>query len=97
MIAYISIGNSGDKLPQRMWVAFQLETKMVIQSTTALIHGEWHSAPDTIYQNACYCIDISPDEIPELKGTLAGLAKEFNQDSIAWAEAPVTEFLGAAA
>lgn len=97
MIAYVSIGNSDDKLNQRQWVLFLLETKTAIHETGALIHGEWHSYPDSIYQNACFCFEVDDEKVPELKGDLAGLAQVYQQESIAWVEAPTTEFLGASA
>lgn len=96
MIVYVSVGNSDDKLSQRRWVLLQLEVKTAIHSAGALIHGEWYSGPDSIYQNACTCFEIDDAKVPELKGDLAGIAKIYEQDSIAWAQAPTTEFLGVA-
>lgn len=94
MIAYVSIGNSDDKLSQRDWVLLQLDTKQVIHDAGAVIHGEWHSYPDSIFQNACLCFDVDENKVPELKGTLAAIAVEYRQDSIAWASIVQTEFLG---
>jgi hypothetical protein len=92
--AFICVGNSDDKLPQRQWVSLQLEIRMAIQETAAAILGDWHSAPDSIYQNACWCIEIDGDEVPELKGHLAALATVYKQQSIAWNACTDTEFLG---
>ncbi|MEK8108675.1 hypothetical protein NKG94_34580 [Micromonospora sp. M12] len=47
------------------------------------------------WQNACWCAEIRTERIAILKDKLRLLAREFRQDSIAWAVAPTTEFLGA--
>lgn len=91
---FICIGNSDNKLTQREWVCLQLDLRMMLQEAAVARHGDWHSFPDSIYVNACWCIEIEEDEIPELKGRLAALAIEYKQDSIAWNETTDTEFLG---
>lgn len=96
MIVYVSIGNSDDKLTQSEWAQFVSRTTSLVEGA-ALIHGRWLSEPSSAYQNACWCIDVhdEPNGVEWLRGALARLAADFRQDSIAWAEAPVTEFLGA--
>lgn len=91
---YVAIGNSDDKLPQRRWACFQIDTEQAIHDSGATVHGVWHSAPESIYQNACYCFEIEEAKTPELKGTLAGIAKEYQQDAIAWSVTTSAEFLG---
>lgn len=94
-VAFIGIGNSDDKLSQRDWVCFQLDVRLAVQATTATIHGDWHSLPDSIFQNACLCIELDDDEVPEFKGVLAALATVYKQNSIAWNEITGgTQFLG---
>lgn len=95
MIVYVSIGNSDDKLTQREWATFWEFTCAAVHRWAAQVHGEWLSAPADPYQNACWCIEID-DETAELtlKPELIHLAGEFRQDSIAWAPAPDTHFLG---
>jgi hypothetical protein len=93
--AYVSIGNSDDKLTQREWSAFLLRTHLLLDHHASTMHGAWYSGPGVEWQNACWCIEIHEDVAPTVKGMLARLAREFRQDSIAWAEAQTT-FIGAA-
>ncbi len=93
-VVYVAIGNSDDKLGQSRWACFQIDTKDAIMAAADTIHGDWHSYPDSIYQNACFCFEIDPDKVPELKGTLAAIATEYQQDAIAWNKVTGTDFLG---
>jgi hypothetical protein len=97
VIVMTAIGNSDNKLPQKLWAAFQLELRSTVLSADAQIFGDWHSYPDSIYQNACICFELDDDKVPEIKGELAALATIYGQDSIAWNELRQTEFLGSAA
>lgn len=92
--AYIAIGNSDDKLSQHQWAAFQLDVRLAINEQAAIIHGDWHSAPDSIFQNCCWCIDIDDADQAALKKTLTVLAGHYRQNSIAWNRCETTEFLG---
>lgn len=92
---YLTIGNSDDKLTQKRWAAFQLRTWRVLERYASATHGSWHSNPGAEWQNACWCIEL-PDNVDRLfriRHELRLLASEFEQDSIAWAEAPKVEFL----
>jgi hypothetical protein len=91
---YISIGNSDDKLSQAHWAAFAGSAQGAIRRAAMTVHGEWASLPWSSYQNACWCIEVTADSAEHLKMTLAHLAADYRQDSIAWAECPTTEFLG---
>lgn len=91
---YISIGNSDDKLSQARWCAFTNALHDLLVEMAEEVHGEWFSAPDAPYQNACTCVEVHEDDEDELKRELAELAARFDQDAIAWAEAPSTSFLG---
>jgi len=99
MIAYVTIGNSDDKLSQSQWHAFCRAVDQVFDLAAryegSTIHGRWYSLPNEAWQNACWCIEFAPD-MPEIiaqyRAELARLAGVFGQDSIAWAEA-TTEFL----
>lgn len=93
-VVYIGIGNSDDKLSQREWARFQLEVRQALRHHSCHLLGEWHSHPESMFQNACYAIDGDNAEVPELKGDLAALATVYRQEAIAWAEAPSTEMLG---
>lgn len=93
-VIYIGIGNSDDKLSQREWALLQIEVKQALHERNANLIGEWHSYPDSIFQNACFALDVDQALVPELKGDLTALATMYKQDAIAWAEAPTTEMLG---
>lgn len=91
---FICIGNSDDKLTQRDWACYQLDLRMLIQEHAEARHGDWHSFPDSIYQNACWCIEIQENDIPALKKGLRKLAAYYKQNSIAFNECTDTEFVG---
>lgn len=95
-VVYISIGNSDDKLTQNEWSSFHAMTDLVIRRGAYRIHGAWLSPSADPWQNACWCIETLPDvvSVEHLKMRLAETAATFRQDSIAWAEAPKTEFIG---
>src|SRR5690348_9382101 len=94
---YVSIGNSDDKLTQGRWADFVREVWHVLMNRSVKVHGAWFSAPDSPYQNACWCVEFlsgtSFDPNYKLaQGNLAKLAHVYGQDSIAWAVA-TTEFI----
>ncbi|MEU1883404.1 hypothetical protein ABZ470_39375 [Streptosporangium sp. NPDC020072] len=95
LTVYVSIGNSDDKLTQREWARFVQDTGYAVHRQAREVHGVWLSPPDWEYQNACFCLEIPRDEVRFLKAELAGLCETYRQDSIAWAEAPATEFIHA--
>lgn len=91
-IIYISIGNSDDKLTQMRWSAFVSDVRTVIANSQSKIHGEWFSAPNAPWQNACWCIEpIHPESA--LRRKLRGLARQYEQDSIAYAVVFSTDML----
>ena len=93
---YISIGNSDDKLTQNEWSHFYAWVADRIDRHAWRVHGRWFSDPSSPWQNAAWCMEIAPHAAESLKRALAESAKTYRQDSIAWAEAPVTEFIGSA-
>lgn len=92
--AYVTIGNSDDKLSQKEWAAFLLRTHLLLDDHASRMHGSWYSGPGCEWQNACWCVEVPLERVDRLKDQLRLLAREFRQDSIAWAEAPTVEFLG---
>ena len=103
MIVYVSIGNSDDRLSQNQWHAFASAVDRTFDQAAkyvgSTVHGRWYSLPNEQWQNACWCIEFADDMdeiVEQYRWELARLAKTFHQDSIAWAEAKTTEFLGAA-
>lgn len=99
-VIYVSIGNSDDKLSQADWSSYALDVDRAINSSMgyvgSTVHGRWYSPPAEPWQNACWCIEFV-DEIAHvadgLKRRLAGIARDYRQESIAWAVA-TTEFIG---
>jgi hypothetical protein len=89
---YVSIGNSDDKLTQAEWANYVQVTRNLLRLRAREIHGEWYSAADSDYQNACFCAVLG-DDADTIRKSLAELRAAWRQDSIAWAEAPVTEFI----
>lgn len=93
LTVYVSIGNSDDKLSQAEWAAFHSAVGQVIRRVAHVVHGAWMSGSADPWQNACWCVVLVPgSDIAWLRGQLANLAKAYEQESIAWAEAK-TEFL----
>ena len=93
-IVYISIGNSDDKLSQTEWSAFHGSVAAVIRRGSGRIIGAWVSPSTDPWQNACWCVEVADQMRDWLRGRLANHALAYEQDSIAWAEAPTTDFLG---
>jgi hypothetical protein len=92
---YVTVGNSDDKLTQKEWAAFVLRVHTALERRSLRMHGAWLSATASAWQNACWCVEVTPERVVSLKQDLRLLAREFRQDSIAWSEAPMVEFLGA--
>lgn len=97
LTVYVSIGNSDDKLTQQQWSEFQRQFRCLLRRYFVNSHGDWVSEPSSPWQNACFCLEIAESDASECKRELAALAEQFGQDSIAWAVAPKTEFIGPAA
>jgi hypothetical protein len=97
--AYVTVGNSDDKLTQVEWCHFHPAVDQVVRRAAQRVHGAWVSPSADPWQNACWCIEVddSPGAfgVQWLRGRLTNLAVAYQQDSIAWAEAPQVEFLGA--
>jgi hypothetical protein len=89
---YVSIGNSDDKLTQAEWSAYAQSVRNLLRLRAREIHGEWYSAADSEYQNACFCVVLA-DDTPVIREELAEMRQAWRQDSVAWAEVPVTEFV----
>ena len=88
---YVSIGNSDDKLTQRLWSEFAGKVASAVHRHAEIVHGEWVSLPLAAWQNASWCFEIFGGD--GLRGRLSYLASEYGQDSIAWVEVPRTEFI----
>jgi hypothetical protein len=93
LTVYISIGNSDDKLTQREWSAFAAYVRGDVRRMAHRVHGDWASLPFAPWQNACWCIEIEPERVGQLRTALREATRLYRQDSIAWAEAQTT-FIG---
>ncbi len=91
--AYVSAGNSDDKLSQADWAAFVQQVRLALSGRARETHGEWYSLPDQPYQNACFCVVFADADVPLVKQELAKLREAWGQESVAWAEVPATEFI----
>lgn len=93
--AYISIGNSDDKLTQSGWADFVSDVRTTLLDLKADCHGEWFSLPSSPWQNACWCVEIPVTQMAALRHQVARLARTYRQNSIAYAASRV-EFIGPA-
>lgn len=93
MVVYVSIGNRNDSLSQYRWASYIAAVAEMLNLAGANFHGEFFSAPVSMWQNACWCVEIQPGIADRLKLELAVIARDYEQDSIVWAEVPKTVFL----
>jgi hypothetical protein len=93
LTVYVSIGNSDDKLTQQRWSAFYGQAAAAVRAQAERIYGEWLSAPQSQWQNACVGFTVTPTAAAHLKDDLRALAAYFGQESIAWAEVGNEEML----
>jgi hypothetical protein len=94
VIVFISVRNVDDMLTQVEWARFVKAAAAEISAVATVLHGAWISYPADEGQSACWCVDLSPGEgAPLLRGILIGLAWQYGQCPIAWAEAPQVECL----
>jgi hypothetical protein len=90
---YVSIGNSDDKLGQWGWSKFVRDFERAMRKAAKQIYGIWYSSPLSEYQNACIAAEIPEPNVDMLRGALTEMCHYFDQDSIAWAVVPETEFI----
>lgn len=87
---YVSIGNSDDHLTQADWSSYVQVVRNLLRQRADQVHGEWYSAPDAAYQNACFCAELNDADVPVVRQALTEVRKSWRQDSVAWAQTPVT-------
>jgi hypothetical protein len=86
MITYVvQIGNSDNKLSQAEWALFIDSLSYFLADLKVQIHFFGFSNPAAPRQNCCAVFEASDStaSAQDLRSGLAGLAKKFNQDSIA--------------
>ncbi len=93
LTVYASIGNSDDKLTQQRWAEFHEIFAALIRKAADRVYGDWHSLPNSPWQNACIAFEITAENAGRLQAAFVDLAAEFQQESIAWAVAD-TAFVG---
>lgn len=96
MFVYVSIGNSDNKLTQRRWSEFVDWVSRLLDTDGMGVvarHGFWLTPSDAPWQGACWCVEVAAPAL-KLRQRLELAAREFGQDSIAWAEVGNTRFLG---
>lgn len=94
MIVWISIGNSDNKLTQEQWSKFIQDIDTWTRYYSTRRHaGPVHSSPDSMYQNCHWCVELDGPQILKHKEALSGFAKWHKQESIAWNEVTITEFI----
>lgn len=100
---YISIGNSDNKLSQKDWIQLIRQVKMSVRDYQPVqIYGEWYSAPDSQFQNACFAFSkgtrlrqqTNLAAFTKLCQEMALIAQHYSQDAITVATAQ-TAFISA--
>lgn len=87
---YIGIGNSDDKLIQLEWAEFVQDMKALLDAN-AVVRGEWFSASDSMYQNACWWVETTNPH--GLQAGLQDLCRLYRQEAIAWTPVQETLFI----
>lgn len=88
---YICIGNSDDKLSQAAWGLYCADIdRAVFHVPDVRIHGTFYSLSSSLFQNACWCVELPLDAAVLLMRQLGELAHTYGQTSISWAEACTT-------
>lgn len=90
---YVSIGNTDGKLNQPEYAEYVRDFRRVMGKYAVETYGVWFSAPDVPFQNACIAIGVKADLVDELRDELSKMRSYFEQDSVAWAVVPTTEFI----
>jgi hypothetical protein len=94
--AYVTIGNSDDKLGQAAWSAFCDDVTYAVNSAAqdgGRVHAACFSSPAVPWQNAIWCVELGNDRAEALQTALRRLAHRYRQDSIAYAEVDRVDFL----
>ena len=93
LIAYVTIGNSDDKLEQHDWAGFIRELKETLSDFRGRTYFEGYSAPDATWQNMCICREVHRDDLDRLRAVLRALRKTYRQDSVALVTSGRTELV----
>ena len=86
----ILVGNSDDRLSQERWNRFVNEVNLWVEERQEKRWFMGFSASDSMWQNACWVVDLYPLNVMLLGDDLQQVAGRFNQDSIAFVEGNVS-------
>ncbi|MGH3783157.1 MAG: hypothetical protein ACRDZY_08375 [Acidimicrobiales bacterium] len=81
---HAAIGNSDDKLSQRDWSSYLEDFHLVMVTAATQVHGVWHSAPVSQFQNACIAAEVAPEALDGLRAALLSLRRRHRQESVAF-------------
>ncbi len=88
---FIQIGNSDNKLTQDRWSSLCGDIDEVLYLGN--VHGKFYSLPNSIYQNACYCLELTDEAYLKMILLLQKICRAYSQDSIAVSIANDTHFI----
>lgn len=71
----ISIGNSDDKLTQREWSEMVTDMRDILDWPGVQLHGEWFSRPDSPWQNANWCVEVTTAASRSMRALRPGLRR----------------------
>lgn len=81
---YVSIGNSDNKLTQKLWHDFCDHVERYVKAYAYKIHSVTFSLPNAPWQNAVFCFDVTQKvHANYLLGLFEEIASMYNQDAIA--------------
>ena len=83
MTVTVLIGNSDDKLPQARWNLYVQRVRSVLAAIGGQVHFEGFSPSQAPWQNAAFVMESRHEQMGWLRRSLACVAAEFEQDSIA--------------
>ena len=81
----VQIGNTDDRLSQKVWAAYVREVDRAIQPYAKAVHFFGGSLPFEDWQNCCWVFE-SRDSADELKKWLKKVLEKYGQSSLAWTE-----------
>lgn len=82
----IQIGNTDDKLTQKMWHSYVGRMGYFIQQHAKETH--FFGAPSNWeqWQNAAWIVTVEPHKLEAMKDAVRECRREFGQDSAAWTD-----------
>lgn len=93
LMVYVAIGNSNDKLSQKMWHQFFKHTLEALDAY-GKIQNVWMSESVSQFQNAAFRVEFTNKKQTDIcKNYLSEIANRYEQESISWTPAHDTEFL----